>query len=318
MSTLQGTSLTRGDLSTSFWSRLKRDFDKNKGAYLLIVPAVVYYLLFRYKPMYGVIIAFKSFSPGRGIIGSAWVGFRHFETFFASYYFWRLLRNTLTISISSIVFGFPVPIIFALLLNEVRNSTYKRAVQTITYMPHFVSLVVVCGLIRLFTADTGVIVQFLSFFGFDPVSLLAKAEYFVPVYVISGIWQHFGWGSIIYLASLAAIDPALYEAATIDGATRFQQVIHVTLPGISRTIIILLILRMGTIMNVGYEKILLLYNEGIYETADVISTFVYRKGLEQFQWSYSTAVGLFNSVINFAVVYAVNRISRRVSETSLW
>ena len=299
-------------------SRLQRDLSKNWDAYLLLVPAILFYLLFCYKPMYGVIIAFKNFSPGKGIVASEWVGLKHFLSFFKSYYFGRLLRNTLTISLSSLIFGFPMPIIFALLLNEVHNSKFKRTIQTVTYMPHFISLVVMCSLIRLFVADTGIIVQLMAKFGFEPVALLSKKEYFVPIYVLSGIWQGFGWDSIIYLSALTAIDPGLYEAATIDGANRWKQTIHVTLPGIMGTVIILLILRMGSIMSVGYEKIILLYNESIYETSDVISTFVYRMGLGKAQYSYSTAVGLFNSVINFIIVYTFNKISRKVSEVSLW
>ncbi len=302
----------------SWTTRLANDLRQNWEAYLLVVPALIVFILFCYKPMYGIIIAFKNYTPGRGILGSKWVGLKHFQSFFSSYYFGRLLRNTLTISLTSILFGFPAPIIFALLLNEVRAQKFKRVVQTVTYMPHFISLVVICSLIRMFTAENGLIVTILSVFGFEPVSLLSKSQYFVPVYVLSNIWQGFGWDSIIYLSALTAIDPGLYEAATIDGANRWKQTLHVTLPGISQTIIILLILRMGSIMSVGYEKIILLYNPGIYETSDVISTFVYRKGLEDFQWSYSTAVGVFNSVVNFMVVFLFNRLSRKVSDVSLW
>ena len=304
--------------SQRFVHRLQRDLSKNWDAYLLLIPAILFYALFCYKPMYGVIIAFKNYSPGKGIIASEWVGLKHFLSFFKSYYFGRLLRNTLTISLSSLIFGFPMPIIFALLLNEVHNNKFKRTIQTITYMPHFISLVVMCSLIRLFVADTGIIVQLMAKFGFEPVALLSKKEYFVPIYVISNIWQGFGWDSIIYLSALTAIDPGLYEAATIDGANRWKQTLHVTLPGIMGTVIILLILRMGSIMSVGYEKIILLYNESIYETADVISTFVYRMGIGKSQFSYSTAVGLFNSVINFIIVYTFNKISRKVREISLW
>ena len=302
----------------SFGSRLARDLVKNYGLYLLLVPAILFYTLFCYKPLYGAIIAFKRYVPTKGIIASPWVGLTHFEAFFGSYYFWRLLRNTLTISLSSLVIGFPAPIIFALLLNELRSERFKKIVQTVTYLPHFISMVVMCGLIRLFTQDTGVVVQALSLFGFEPVSLLSRAEYFVPVYVLSGVWQGIGWGSIIYLSALTGIDPELYEAATIDGANRWRQTLHETLPGIAPTIIIMLLLRMGSVMNVGYEKIILLYNEGIYETADVISTFVYRKGLEQAQWSYSAAVGLFNSVVNFIIIVLMNRFSRAITDVSLW
>lgn len=307
--------------SVSYFPRLARDLRKNFDAYLLIIPAILIYLLFAYKPMYGVIIAFKNFSPAAGILGSGWAdqfGMQNFIDFFGSYYFWRLLKNTVVISVTSILFGFPAPIILALLLNEIRNEKFKRAVQTISYMPHFISLVVVCGLIKILTSNTGVVVQLMSSFGFDPVSLLSRPQYFVPVYVLSGIWQEIGWGSIIYLAALTGIDPGLYEAARIDGAGRWRQTLHVTLPGISSTIIILLLFRLGSVMSVGYEKIILLYNEGIYDTADVISSFVFRKGLQQYQWSYSTAVGLFNSIINFVLIVFFNRISRKLSEVSLW
>ncbi|HJA92363.1 MAG TPA: ABC transporter permease subunit [Candidatus Eisenbergiella merdipullorum] len=302
----------------SFGARLIRDLRRHWGIYLLLVPALVYYIVFCYFPMSGAIIAFKDFVPTKGIWGSEWAGFTHFRDFFGSYYFFRLLKNTLTISLASLVFAFPMPIIFALLLNEIHNNKFKRVVQTVTYMPHFLSLVVACSLVRMFTADTGVVVQIMSLFGFEPVSLLSQGRFFVPIYVISDIWQNVGWGSIIYLSAISGIDPALYEAAIIDGAGRWKQTLHVTLPGISTTIIIMFIMRAGSIMNVGFEKIILLYNEGIYNTADVISTFVYRRGLQQFQWSYGSAVGLFNSVVNFIIVVVVNQISRKVSETSLW
>lgn len=311
-------STTLGPRAPSFWARLGKDLKKNYGAYLFLVPAILFYVLFCYKPMYGIVIAFKNYSPGKSFSASPWVGFRHFTDFFDSYYFGRLIRNTLTISLSSIIFGFPAPIIFALLLNEIENSKFKRLTQTITYAPHFISMVIVGGLIKIFTSSNGIITQVLMGFGYSGGDMLAKPSMFVPIHVISGIWQNVGWGSIIYLSALTSIDPELYEAAGIDGANRWRQVLHITLPGIMNTVIIMLILRMGSIMNVGYEKIILLYNESIYETADVISTFVYRKGLQQFQWSYSTAVGLFNSVINFLIVYVFNRISRKVSEVSLW
>ncbi|HIT09643.1 MAG TPA: sugar ABC transporter permease [Candidatus Merdivicinus faecavium] len=305
----------------SLGRRLRRDFRLYYDAYLLIIPVVLYYLIFCYKPMYGVIIAFKDFSPAVGILGSDWApsfGFQHFIDFFGSYYFWRILRNTIVISLSSLIFGFPAPIILALLLNEIKSSAFKRITQTISYMPHFISLVVVCSLIHIFTSDTGPVTALLSLFGMERVTLLSRPQYFVPVYVLSGIWQEVGWGAIIYLAAMTGIDQGLYEAARIDGANRWQQTVHVTLPGILPTVVIMLLLRLGSIMNVGFEKIILLYNSGIYETADVISTFVYRKGLTDFQWSYSSAVGLFNSVINFCLILIFNRVSRKLSEVSLW
>ena len=305
----------------SLGSRLRKDFRLYGGAYLLMVPVVLFYILFCYKPMYGLMIAFKDFSPAAGILGSDWAasyGFQNFIDFFGSYYFWRLLKNTLTISLATLVFGFPAPILLALLLNEVKSTAFKRVTQTISYMPHFISLVVVCSLVKIFTADTGAVTSFLSLFGLEKVSLLSKPQYFVSVYVLSNIWQEVGWGAIIYLAALTGVDQELYEAARIDGASRWQQTVHITLPGIAATIIIMLLLRLGGVMNVGFEKIILLYNPGIYDTADVISTFVYRKGLKEFQWSYSAAVGFFNSLINFLLVAVFNRVSRKFSEVSLW
>lgn len=301
--------------------RLGRDMKINFDAYLLIIPVLVYYIIFAYKPMYGAIIAFKDFSPGLGIMKSPFTknfGLMHFKNFFSSYYFGRVLSNTLIISLTSLIAGFPAPIILALALNELRSNRFKRIVQTISYMPHFISLIVVCSLVHNFTANTGIITKLLNHFGFPEVSMLSKPQYFVPVYVLSGIWQEIGWGSIIYLAALSGIDAELYEAAEIDGAGRWRQMLHVTLPGILNTIIIMFVLRMGSIMSVGFEKIILLYNPGTYKKADVISTFVYRKGLQDYDWSYSSAVGLFNSVINFALVVTFNRISRRISEVSLW
>ena len=302
----------------SWIRRLGNDLRRYAGAYVLVIPVVLFYIIFCYKPMYGIIIAFKEYAPIRGIWGSEWVGLQHFKDFFESYYFIRILKNTVIISLSSIIFGFPVPIAFALLLNELKNEKFKRIVQTISYMPHFISLVVVCNMIRMFTSNTGVITSLLSVVGVPQVSLLTRQEYFVPVYVISGIWQEMGWGAIIYLSALSGIDQELYEAAKIDGAGRWKQTLHVTLPGITGTIIIMLLLRLGSVMNVGYEKVMLLYNESIYETADVISTFVYRKGLINMEWSYSTAVDLFNSIINFIIVVVFNKFSKKLTEVSLW
>jgi len=298
------------------WQRIKR----NKEIYLLILPVIVYYILFHYKPMYGLIISFQDFRPRKGISGSEWVGLEHFLTFFNSIYFKRLIRNTLNISISTLIFGFPAPIILALLINELKSSRFARFVQTVTYMPHFISMVVICAMIREFVKPDGFITQLLVvLFGYEGKDLLSKANAFVPIYVISNIWQGVGWGSIVYLAALTSIDPQLYEAAEVDGVnTRWKKIIHITLPCLLPTIIIMFIMRMGQIMSVGYERIILLYNEGIYETADVISTYVYRMGIVNRQYSFSAAVGLFNSVINFTLVVLTNKISKRVSETSLW
>lgn len=299
-------------------SVIAKDLIRNKELYLIVLPVLLFYIIFHYAPMYGSIIAFKDFNPARGFVDSPWVGFKHFTEFFQGFYFWRLLKNTVLISLNMLVFGFPAPIILALLINELRRKFLTRTIQTVTYMPHFISLVVVCGMIVQFTRDTGVVTTFLSYFGLPQASMLNEPELFVPIYVISGIWQEIGWGSIIYMAALSGIDQELYEAAKIDGAGKWRQTLHITLPGIVPTIIILLILRMGNLLNVGFEKIILLYNPAIYETSDVISSYVYRKGIQEFSWSFGSAVGLFNSVINFALVILANKISRKAGDTSLW
>jgi putative aldouronate transport system permease protein len=268
--------------------------------------------------MYGALIAFKDYSPGRGFARSPWIGFDHFIRYFNGPYFWRLLRNTFLISFYGLLFGFPAPIILALLLNEVRHSAYKRTIQTITYLPHFISLIVICGMITDFSLSTGLFNDIIVFFGGQRFPLLQQPNLYRPIYISSDIWQGVGWGTIIYLSALSAIDPQLYEAAMIDGANRFKQLIHVTLPSITPTITILLILRIGNLLSVGYEKTLLLYNPATYETADIISTYTYRVGLLEQNWSFSAAIGLFNSLVNFTLLIMANKFSRKISETSLW
>ena len=303
----------------SLSARIRREFSLNKYLYIMAIPVVFYYVIFHYLPMYGAQIAFKEFDIAKGIWASKWIGFRHFWEFVSGIYFWRLIRNTFIISIYQMIFGFPAPIILALLLNELRSDKFKRFVQTAVYLPHFISLVVICGMVLDFVSRSCVVVQIMAFFGFSPVSLMTRPQYFRPIYVISGIWQEIGWGSIIFLSALASIDQEQYEAATIDGAGRFRRMLHITIPGILPTITILLILRIGHLMSVGFEKIILLYNPSIYEVSDVISTFVYRKGLqESFQYSFSSAVGLFSSVLNFILLISANQISRKINETSLW
>jgi putative aldouronate transport system permease protein len=297
---------------------LRKDMQRNWELYILVIPVILYYALFAYKPMYGALIAFKNFTPARGFSGSPWVGFDNFARFFRSPYLGRLFRNTFLISLYSLIFGFPAPIILALFLNEVRHSVYKRAVQTLTYLPHFISMVVVAGMITDFSMTSGLFNDIIAFFGGTRTPLLQQPGLFRPIYVTSGIWQGVGWGTIIYLAALSGVDPQLYEAAMIDGAGRIRQVFAVTLPSIVPTIIIMLILRIGNLLDVGYEKTLLLYNPATYETADIISTYVYRVGLLEQSFSYSTAIGLFNSLINFILLIVANKISRKVSETSLW
>lgn len=304
--------------SFSLGRTLSRDFQLNKWKYLLILPVLVYFILFSYKPMYGIVIAFKNYRPTLGILESPWVGLQQFKNFFNDVYFTRLLRNTFTISGLSILFGFPAPIILALLLNEIRSTKFKRTVQTISYMPYFISVVVLCGLIKTFCQTDGVINDLIVFLGGTRSNLLADKQMFYPIYILSGIWQSIGWDSIIYLAALTSIDQQQYEAARIDGAGRFRQMISITLPGLLPTISILFILRMGNILNVGYEKILLLYQPLTYEVADVISTYVYRKGILESNFSYSTAVGLFNSLVNICFLLITNRISQKVNDTGLF
>ncbi|WP_235549702.1 ABC transporter permease [Paenibacillus sp. Soil766] len=310
--------MMRKTAEANFSVRFKRDFLLNKYLYLMMVPVLAYYFIFHYAPMYGAIIAFKEYTPIKGILGSPWIGFQNFHDFFTSYYFWRILKNTVLISLYTLCFEFPAPIILAILINELANKRFQRFVQTVTYMPYFISLVVIAGMIKDFTNNGGVVNTLLTYFGANDTAMLQKPELFRTIYVLSEIWQKIGWESIIYLAALMGIDQEQYEAAKMDGASRLKSIWHITLPGILPTISIMFILRMGNLLNVGFEKIILLYNPSTYDTADVISSFVYRKGLLEFGWSYSAAVGLFNSVINLALLITANKISKRVSENSLW
>lgn len=296
---------------------IKKDFRRNYSIYLILAPIIIYYILFNYAPMYGAVIAFKDYTPAKGILGSPWAGMKYFIQFFSSEYFWQTFRNTFIISIYSIIFCFPAPIILALLLNEVRCSWFKRSVQTLSYLPHFISMVVICGLIRIFVASNGLISQIGSFFGIPPTNLLMRKECFRAIYIISGLWQGIGWDSIIYLAALAGVDRELYDAAVVDGAGRFKQTLHITIPGIMPTIAVLAILRMGGILSANGEKVILLYNSLNRETADVIGSFTYRKGLVEQNYSYSSAVGLLLSVINFIFITATNKLSKKVGY-NLW
>lgn len=303
----------------TFTMRAAKDFAQNKYLYFMMIPVIAFYLIFHYGPMYGAIIAFKEYSPMKGIVGSPWVGFDHFASFFDSYYFWRILKNTVVISCYSLLFEFPAPIILAILINEVRHKSFRRIAQSVTYMPYFISLVVICGMVKDFTNSGGILNSwFTMMFGGDGQALLQKPEWFRPLYVLSEIWQKVGWESIIYIAALMGIDQEQYEAARMDGAGRWRQIWNITIPGILPTIMIMFILRMGNLLNVGFEKIILLYNPATYDTADVISSFVYRKGLLEFGWSYSSAVGLFNSLINLILLLTANKLSKKFSQSSLW
>ena len=291
-----------------------------KGLVLLtfILPGLIYYIVFHYAPMYGLIIAFKDYNPFVGFLQSPWVGMKHFRTFFESLYFSRLLKNTFLLSFTSLVFSFPMPILFALLLYEVKAGKLRSAMQSISYFPHFISTVVVCGLIRQFTSDSGIINAIIELMGGSSIRFLNEPGWFRPVYIISGIWQGMGWGSIIYYATLTSIDVSLFESAEIDGATRLQKIYYISIPSLIPTIVTLLLMNLGNLMNVGYEKVLLLYNSSIYKTADIISTYVYRQGIINLQYSFAAAVGLFNSVIGICLIVFFNWLARRVAHTSLW
>lgn len=301
-----------------FSIRLKKDLKKNKYIYIMLLPVIVFLFIFNYIPMYGVVIAFKNYKPRLGILGSPWVGMRYFKEFISSLYFGRTLKNTLALSGLNLIFGFPAPIIFALLLNEVRNMRFKKTIQTITYLPHFITTVIIASLIMVFTNSDGFITQIVNGITGHSGSLIGDKNYFRAIYVVSGIWQGFGWGSIVYLAAISGISPELYEAARIDGANKLKQIWHVTLPGISPTIVIMFIMAMGGVMSIGWEKAFLLQSPITYETSDIISTFVYRKGFQEANYSYSAAVGLFNSVVNLILMTVANWLSRKINETSLW
>lgn len=297
------------------------DLTKHKWIYILAAPVLVYILIFFYYPIYGQIMAFKDYSPRLGILGSPWIGLENFKEFFSSAYFGRLMRNTIAIGGISLVFMFVTPILFALFLNEVSSSKFKRFVQTATYLPHFISLVVVCGLLVDFLSREGMVNQVLISLGMPEASAqnyLGQKEYFWTIYVASSVWQGFGWGSIVYFAAITNVDPQLYESADLDGASRLRKMWSVTLPCIAPTAIVMFIMSVGNIMNVGYEKTILLYNAQTMETADIISSYVYRMGIVNSDYGYATAVGLFNTAINFFLVLGTNKISRQVSETSLW
>lgn len=296
------------------WRRMK----KFKYLYLMFVPVVAYYAIFHYAGIYYAVIAFQNYKPMRGIGGSAMVGFKHFAEFFLSVSAWRLIRNTLWLNVLMLLFAFPASILFALMINQMRDGLYKKAIQTVTYMPHFIATVVVCGLISEFSQANELLNDLLSFFGFQRKNLLAQPEYFRSIYVLSEIWQQLGWGTIIYLATLSGVDPSLHEAAAIDGAGRLRRIFHVNLPALVPVVTVQLILRIGRMMALGHEKVLLLYNPLTYETADILSTFVYRRGLQEMDYSYGAAVGLFSSAVNLVLLIFANQFSKRTTGDSLW
>ncbi len=298
--------------------RIARDFKKHWGIYLIALPVIVYYIVFCYLPMGGVLMAFEKYTPRNGIFGSKWIGLKNFENFFNSTYCWRVIKNTFVLSFYDLIVCFPLPVVFALMLNELRNVKYKRVVQTITYMPYFISMVVVCGLIVDFFKASGPLTKIISALGGPDGNLLGRPDMFRGIFVFTNLWQYFGSNSIILVATLTTIDPQLYEAATLDGANRLQKILHVTVPGIMTTLMVLLILRLGNLMSVSFEKIILLYAPSTYSVSDVISSFVYRRGLEKMEYGYSTAVGIFNSLLNFVLLVLANTLSKKFTDTSLF
>ena len=298
---------------------LKKDWIHNWSVYLLALPILIYFIIWNYLPMVGIVLAFEDYSARGGFVFSEWIGLKNFVDFFTSYYLWRLLRNTVVLSLLNLIINFPAPIILALLMNELENAVFKKVIQTISYMPYFVSTVVICGIIVDFMSYNGAITMILVNLGLaENKDMMSVKSAFRPVYVLSSTWQGVGYGSIIYLAALSGVDQELYEAAKIDGANRWQQTWHVTLPGIAPTVIIMLILQIGSLLSSAMDKIILLYRPATYEVADTISSFVYRRGLIEGDFGYSTSVGLFNSFVNLMLLFAANSLSRKYSETSLF
>jgi len=297
------------------WKKFLRD----RWLLLMMVPGIIYYVVFKFLPMYGVIIAFKKFNVYLGILKSPWVGFKHFVNFFNAPYFWQLIRNTMLINIYSLVFTFPMPIILAIAFNEIYRARLKKPLQSITFLPHFISTVVVTSLVLRFLAPTsGIVNKLLGYIGVEPVSFLTDPKYFRSIYIIMEVWKGVGWSSILFIAALSRIDTALYEAAVVDGSSKLQQQWYITLPSIIPTIVIMLILRVGHLLDLGAQTIILLYNPMIYETADVLSTFVYRRGIVNADFSYAAAVDLFTSVIGFVLIISSNKISKMVTDSGLW
>ncbi|MGO4938024.1 ABC transporter permease [Fundicoccus sp. Sow4_H7] len=304
---------------TSTFKSYRKRIYKSRVLYLFVLPAFITFFVFSYIPMYGITIAFKDYMPSLGIVGSPWVGFKHFQRFFNSYYFWDLIKNTLGISLYQLIVGFPLPILLALFLNEVKDGFFKKFTQTATYAPNFISVVVVSGmLISFLSPSTGIINHLLDFLGFERIAFLQEPRFFKTVYVLSGVWQSTGWGSVIYFAALAGVDVQLHEAAIIDGATRVQRTWYINIPTILPTMVILLIMNFGSIMATGYEKILLLQNPLNMDASKVIATFVYQQGLLDAQYSFAAAVGVFEAVINASLLLCVNWIAKKVGETSLF
>ncbi|WP_238178033.1 ABC transporter permease [Paenibacillus contaminans] len=300
-------------------NRTIQRLNNNKYLLMMLLPVLLYFVIFSYVPMYGVIIAFQDYLPGKSFFSSQWVGFKHFRDFFESIYFFRTIKNTFLLSIYSMIWGFWVPIAFALFLNELKDGRIKRFIQTVSYLPHFISLVVVIGMMKMFLdPSNGVINVLIGAFGGGRIDFFSSSEWFRTLYIASDIWQSFGWSSIIYLAALSGVDPTLYESADIDGASRLQKMFNITLPSLLPVTILLLILSLGNLMGVGFEKVILMYNPAVYDVSDIISTYTYRKGILEANYSYGTAMGLFNSVIGMALLVFFNWLSRKTMQQSIW
>ena len=301
------------------WVKVWDHFRREWQIYAMLLPTLIWFIVFLYKPMYGLQIAFKDYSIFRGVSGSPWIGWEHFQTLFNNDQFIRAVKNTITISFYNLLFGFPAPIILALMFNEVLHATYKRTAQTIVYLPHFISSVIIAGIvITAFSPTAGIINTIIGWFGMDPVYFLTQPQWFRPIFVGTGIWQEAGFGSIVFLAAIAGVNPSLYESAVVDGANRWQMMWKITIPSILPTILIMLIIRIGNVMEVSFELVILLYQPSTYETADVVNTWVYRQGLQSGQYDLAAAAGLFNAVVAFVLVMTANTLSRRYSRTSLW
>ena len=299
--------------------RLFDHFKREWQIYLMLLPTIVWFLVFLYKPMYGLQIAFKDYSIFRGVSGSPWIGLEHFGTLFSNDSFIRAVKNTITISFYNLLFGFPAPIILALMFNEILHASYKRTAQTIVYLPHFISSVIIAGIvITAFSPTLGIVNIVMGWFGLDSIYFLTQPQWFRPIFVGTGIWQEAGFGSIVFLAAIAGVNPSLYESAVVDGASRWQMMWKITIPSILPTILIMLIIRIGNVMEVSFELVILLYQPATYETADVVNTWVYRQGLQSGQYDLAAAAGLFNAVVAFTLVMTANTLSRRFSRTSLW
>ena len=297
---------------------LGKRIKKTWQLWVFVLPALIGLIVFSYVPMYGIVLAWKDYSPIQGIMGSRNVGFAHFERFFRSPYFVDIIRNTIVISLYGMVVGFPIPILLALGLNQIRNLKFKKFIQTVTYAPYFISTVVLVGIINIVFAEKGFINQFISMFGNEPVLFMGNIKYWRHIYVWTGVWQSMGWNAIIYIAALAGVSPELHEAAIIDGATKFQRIKYIDLPSISPTIVITLILSAGSIMSVGFEKAFLMQNPLNAEVSEIIATYIYKVGLVSGQYGFSTAVGLFNSVINCILLRSVNKIAKKMGHSSIW